>query len=58
LLVGLLVLVVAGVYGASTALRTGQRPDGTVINPFMPWRFTRLMTDEEIQAVWAYLRTL
>lgn len=42
----------------ATALRTGQRPDGTIINPFMPWRSTRLMTDEEIQAVWAYLRTL
>lgn len=42
----------------AAALRTGQRPDGTTINPFMPWRATRLMTDEEIQAVWAYLRTL
>lgn len=42
----------------ANALRTGQRPDGTTINPFMPWRSTRLMTDEEIQAVWAYLRTL
>jgi Cytochrome c/Cytochrome C oxidase, cbb3-type, subunit III len=38
------------------ALRTGQRPDGTSINPFMPWRLTRLMTDEEIEAVWKYLR--
>lgn len=42
----------------AAALRTGQRPDGTILNPFMPWRATRLMTDEEIQAVWAYLRTL
>jgi mono/diheme cytochrome c family protein len=41
-----------------TTLRTGQRPDGTIINPFMPWRSTRLLTDEEIQAMWAYLRTL
>lgn len=41
-----------------TALRTGQRPDGSAINPFMPWRLTRLMTDEEIRAVWAYLRGL
>lgn len=39
------------------ALRTGIRPDGSTINPFMPWRLTRLMTDEEITAVWAYLRT-
>jgi cytochrome c553 len=42
----------------ATALRTGKRPDGTDINPFMPWRLTRLMTDEEIQAVWLYLRSL
>ncbi len=39
------------------ALREGLRPDGTVINPFMPWRLTKLMTDEEIGAVWAYTRT-
>jgi cytochrome c553 len=42
----------------SRALRTGMRPDNTVINPFMPWRLTRLMTDDEIKAVWLYLRTL
>lgn len=41
-----------------TALRTGTRPDGSVINPFMPWRATRLMTDDEIQAVWLYVRSL
>jgi mono/diheme cytochrome c family protein len=41
-----------------TALRQGLRPGGAVINPFMPWRLTKLMTDEEISAVWAYLRTL
>ncbi|MEO8634358.1 MAG: c-type cytochrome [Gemmatimonadales bacterium] len=39
------------------ALRVGLRPDGSAIDPFMPWRFTRDMTDEEITAVWAYLRT-
>jgi cytochrome c553 len=39
------------------ALRDGLRPDGTAINPFMPWRLTREMTDVEIGAVWAYLRT-
>ncbi|MEP6572513.1 MAG: c-type cytochrome [Gemmatimonadota bacterium] len=41
-----------------TALREGRRPDGTTINPFMPWRLTRLMTDEEIQAVYRYVKTL
>jgi cytochrome c553 len=39
------------------ALREGSRPDGSTINPFMPWRLTRLMTDDEIRAVWTYLRT-
>jgi mono/diheme cytochrome c family protein len=40
------------------ALREGQRPDGRTIDPFMPWRLTRLMTDDEITAVWTHLRTL
>ncbi len=39
------------------ALRVGMRPDGSVIDPFMPWRFTRDMTDDEITAVWAFLQT-
>ena len=40
------------------ALRNGVRPDGTVINPFMPWQLAGKMTDEEITAVWAYLQSL
>ncbi len=40
-----------------TALREGVRPGNVPIDPFMPWRLTRLMTDEEISAVWAYLKT-
>ena len=39
------------------ALRVGLRPDGSAIDPFMPWRFTRDMTDDEITAVWAFLKT-
>ncbi len=39
------------------ALRTGTRPDGSIINPFMPWRFTARWTDEEVGAVWAFLKT-
>lgn len=42
----------------STALRTGVRPDGSAINPFMPIHATKLMTDVEIVAVWKYLQTL
>jgi cytochrome c553 len=37
------------------AMRTGQRPDGTVINPFMPWPYLGQMTDEELGALWLYL---
>jgi mono/diheme cytochrome c family protein len=41
----------------TTALRTGKRPDGTTINPVMPWPLTALMTDSEIEALWSYLRS-
>jgi mono/diheme cytochrome c family protein len=41
------------------ALREGRRPDGSMIDTVtMPVPLTRQMTDEEIRAVWAYLRTI
>ncbi|MFN8458656.1 MAG: cytochrome c [Anaerolineae bacterium] len=40
------------------AMRTGQRPDGTQIDPFMPWPYVGQMTDDELKAVWAYLQTV
>ena len=40
----------------TTLLREGRRPDGTVVSDMMPVRFTRQMTDDEIAAVYAYLR--
>ena len=40
------------------ALREGIRPDGTKLDPFMPWRLAREMSDDEIRAVYAYLRTV
>lgn len=41
------------------AIREGQRPDGTAINPkAMPWPSFKLMTDEELQALWLYLRSV
>lgn len=40
------------------ALRTGVRPDGSHINAFMPWMATKDMTDDEIRAIWLYLRTV
>jgi mono/diheme cytochrome c family protein len=44
--------------GFANALRTGKRPDGSAINPFMPIGATARMTDTEIKATWNYLRSL
>lgn len=41
-----------------TAMRKGQRPDGTVILPFMPWPSYSRWSDDDLKAVWLYLRTL
>ena len=41
------------------SLRRGMRPDGSVIDPEkMPWVASGRMTDEEIRAVWLYMRSL
>ncbi|GAB1489537.1 hypothetical protein MASR2M8_19900 [Opitutaceae bacterium] len=39
------------------ALRTSKRPDGSVLDPIMPAALGE-MTDTEIKALWAYLRTV
>jgi mono/diheme cytochrome c family protein len=44
--------------GFTRFLRTGIRPSGAPVNSVMPIRLTSRMTDEEIQALWMYLRTL
>ena len=41
-----------------TALRTGTRPNGTKIAEEMPWRTMGRMTDEELGAIFRYLRSL
>lgn len=42
-----------------TTLRTGVNPGGKHLNPdLMPWRAFRHMTDDELTALHAYLRTL
>lgn len=38
-----------------TALREGRKPDGSAIDPFMPWALTKLMTDDDTRAIWKYL---
>ncbi len=41
------------------ALREGERPDGSAIDPEkMPWVRSGLMTDDEVRAVWLYMRSL
>ena len=40
------------------ALRTGVRPGGTPIDTLMPWRLTKEMTDVELKALYAYLKTV
>ena len=42
-----------------TTLRTGTRPDGTMLDPEqMPWPAFASMTDVEIQALYTYLHSL
>lgn len=40
------------------ALREGKRPDGSAISEYMPWKAYARMSDTEIRAMWAYLRTV
>jgi mono/diheme cytochrome c family protein len=42
----------------TTALREGKRPDGSAIAEFMPWRLAGQMTENEIDAIWIYLKTV
>lgn len=41
-----------------TLFRTGKRPDGTQLHEMMPWKSFGKMTDVELAAVFAYLRSL
>lgn len=40
------------------AMRAGTRPDGRVLMTFMPWPLYSHWSDEELTAVWMYLRSL
>lgn len=39
-------------------MKTGIRPDGDRVDPFMPWPAFSRMEEVELRATWAYLRTL
>jgi mono/diheme cytochrome c family protein len=39
-------------------MRTGVNPAGDSLNPIMPWRTIRRMTDDDLRAIYKYLRTV
>lgn len=40
------------------AIRTGTRPDGRKLSDEMPWKSMSAHTDDELHAIWLYLRTV
>lgn len=40
------------------ALRTGERPDGRILSPNMPWKNFATLSDDDAYAIAAYLKTL
>lgn len=40
------------------ALREGRRPDGTELSTFMSWKVYADMTDDEVTALWTYVRSV
>jgi len=40
------------------AMRTGINPAGHQIAPFMPWKYIGKLTDDELRAIFLYLRTV
>jgi mono/diheme cytochrome c family protein len=39
-------------------LQTGTTPDGDDLHPFMPWRQYRRMSEDDLRAIYRYLRTV
>jgi hypothetical protein len=39
-------------------MRTGLTPSGDSLNPFMPWKQNRRMTDDDLRAIYRYLRSI
>ena len=39
-------------------MREGVKPGGAPINEFMPWKIFRNMTDNELTALWLYLKSV
>ena len=43
---------------SSTAIRTGKTPDGRDLSPVMPWPALSHLTDEDAQAIAAFLKSV
>lgn len=41
-----------------TTMRTGENPAGLKLNPFMPWKFIGGLSDDELKALFMYLKTV
>jgi mono/diheme cytochrome c family protein len=41
-----------------TTIRTGVTPSGRPLTEFMPWKEFRIMTDDQVKAIWLYLNSL
>jgi cytochrome c553 len=39
-------------------LRTGKKPEGEDLLPPMPWELYKVMADDDLKALWAYLQTI
>ena len=39
-------------------MQSGHRPDGSAVDPLMPWAVYTNMDEIELRAMWAYLRTI
>jgi cytochrome c553 len=40
------------------AMREGKRPDGSTIDPFMPWEVFRKISGEDLHTLWLYLQSV
>jgi mono/diheme cytochrome c family protein len=40
------------------AMRSGKRPDGSILRAPMPWKTIGRMTDDELHALWLYLQSV
>ena len=40
------------------AIRTGNTPEGDMLDPFMPWHQLQRMTDDDLRAIYLYLRAV